>query len=205
MGTTYTDAQDKRLVVLALEYESQRKRVEWKEVARTMRGQHSAQDLEKRLRALKCTYGRDLARLPRCFFSTVTTASPRVKRFHLLAPSQAEMAAHDIFCAVSAADVRQQAGKTDENAGELLPTAVSSVIQMIGSVHQDCVFLDIGAGLGNVAAQFAIQTNARHCLGIEKRPELVSRGVFCLRTHASRMLLLHKVILHQGNVLDMPL
>ncbi|KAF1788510.1 S-adenosyl-L-methionine-dependent methyltransferase [Phytophthora cactorum] len=35
---------------------------------------------------------------------------------------------------------------------------------MIGNVHQDDVFLDISAGLGNVAAQFAIQTNARQCL-----------------------------------------
>ncbi|KAI9996097.1 hypothetical protein PInf_013275 [Phytophthora infestans] len=78
----------------------------------------------------------------------------------------------DIFSNVSAADVRQQAGKTDENAGEMLPAAISSVIQMIGAVHQDDVFLDIGAGLGNVAAQLAIQTIARQCLGIKKRPEI---------------------------------
>ncbi|KAE8997236.1 hypothetical protein PR002_g19090 [Phytophthora rubi] len=37
-GTSFTDTQDKRLVVLALEYESQSKRVVWKEVARAMRG-----------------------------------------------------------------------------------------------------------------------------------------------------------------------
>ncbi|KAG7382645.1 hypothetical protein PHYPSEUDO_004676 [Phytophthora pseudosyringae] len=128
-----------------------------------------------------------------------------MKRSPLLTPSEAERAVRDIFSGVLAADVRQQAGKIDENAGELLPTAVLNVIQIIGNVQQDDVFLDIGAGLGNVAAQFAIQTNARQCLGIEKRPELVSRGVLCLRTHAVRVLLLHKVILHQGNVLDMPL
>ncbi|KAE8978407.1 hypothetical protein PR001_g24853 [Phytophthora rubi] len=201
-GTSFTDTQDKRLVVLALEYESQSKRVVWKEVARAMRGKHSTQALENRLRVLKRTYGRDLARFPRCFFST---ASPQTTNFHLLAPRQAERTVRNVFSGVSAFDVRQQAGKTDENAGELLPAAVSSVIQMIGNVQQDDVFLDVGAGLGNVAAQFAIQTNARQCLGIEKQPELVSRGIFCLRTRASRTLLLHKVILHQGNVLDTPL
>ncbi|EEY55287.1 uncharacterized protein PITG_09214 [Phytophthora infestans T30-4] len=101
MRTNFTDAQDKQIVALALEYESQHKRVEWKEVSRAMR-----------------------------------------------------------------------TGKTDESAGEMLPAAISIVIQMIGAVHQDDVFLDIGAGLGNVAAQFAIQTIARQCLKIKKRPEI---------------------------------
>ncbi|KAG3154465.1 hypothetical protein PI126_g9618 [Phytophthora idaei] len=91
----------------------------------------------------------------------------------------------EIFSSVSPADVRQQAGKTDENAGEMLPAAISSVIKMIGN--------------------FVIQTNARQSLGIEKRPEVVRRGVLCLRPDAARMLLLHKVILSQGDVLDTPL
>ncbi|EEY53467.1 histone methylation protein, putative [Phytophthora infestans T30-4] len=182
MRTSFTDAQDKRIVALALEYESQHKRVEWKEVARAMRSKHSVQAFENRLRALKRTYGRDLSRFP---------------------PS--ESAIRDIFSNVSAADVRQQAGKTDENAGEMLPAAISSVIQMIGAVHRDDVFLKIGAGLGNVAAQFAIQTIARRCLGIEKGPEVFLRGVHCLREHTPRLLLLHKVFLSQGDVLDTPL
>ncbi|KAI9980360.1 hypothetical protein PInf_026268 [Phytophthora infestans] len=138
MRTNFTDAQDKQIVALALEYESQHKRVEWKEVARAMRSKHSVQALENRLRALKRT------------------------------------AIRDIFSNVSVADVRQQAGKTDENAGEMLPAAISSVIQMIEAVHRDDVFLDVGAGLGNVAAQFAVQTIARQCLGIEKQPEVSS-------------------------------
>ncbi|EEY59332.1 uncharacterized protein PITG_11330 [Phytophthora infestans T30-4] len=132
-----------------------------------MRSKHSVQALENRLRALKRTYGRDLSRFP---------------------PS--ESAIRDIFSNVSAADVRQQAGKTKENAGEMLPAAISSVIQMIGAVHRD---------------HFAIQTIARQCLEIEKRPEVFLRGVHCLREHAPRMLLLHKVFLSQGDVLDTPL
>ncbi|GMF56228.1 unnamed protein product [Phytophthora fragariaefolia] len=79
----------------------------------------------------------------------------------LLVPNQAHKAIADIFSWVSAADVRQRAGKRDGNAGEMLPTAISNVVQMIGNVVQDDIFLDIGAGLGNVAAPFVIQTNAR--------------------------------------------
>ncbi|EEY64809.1 uncharacterized protein PITG_15598 [Phytophthora infestans T30-4] len=146
MWTKFTDAEDKRLVVLALEYESQRKRAQWKEVARAMRGKYSAQALESRLRALKRAYGMDISRFPRFFFST-----HRVKRNELSV-------------------------MTDENAGEVLPAAVSKIIEMIGNIRHDDVFLDVGAGLGNVAAQFAVQTKARQCLGIKTRPELVSRG-----------------------------
>ncbi|EEY54676.1 histone methylation protein, putative [Phytophthora infestans T30-4] len=160
MRTNFTDAQDK---------------LEWKEVARAIRSKHSVQALENRLHALKRTYGRDLSRFPPCFFSTSTPTLSHKQHFRLLEPSQAESAIRDIFSSVSAADVRQQAGKTVENAGEMLPAA-SSVIQMIGAVHRDDVFLDIGAGPGNVAAQFAIQTIARQCLGIEKRPECLSQG-----------------------------
>ncbi|EEY62261.1 histone methylation protein, putative [Phytophthora infestans T30-4] len=135
MRTKFTDAEDKRLVVLALEYESQRKRVQWKEVTRAMRGKYSAQALESRL-----------------------------------PPSQAERTICDVF-------------------SEVLPAAVSKIIEMIGNIRHDDVFFDVGAGLGNVAAQYAVQTKARQCLGIEKRPELAQQRFFLL----------------QGNVDDTPL
>lgn len=128
-----------------------------------------------------------------------------MQKFRLLAPSQDHKAIGDIFRGVSAADVRQQTGKRDENTGEMLHSTVSSVIIMIGDVDQDDIFLDIGGGLGNVAAQFATQTNARQYVGIEKRPELVRRGGLCLRSRANQFLLLHKVILCHGDVLETPL
>ncbi|KAG2904339.1 hypothetical protein PC114_g11881 [Phytophthora cactorum] len=84
MRTNFTDAQDKRIVVLALEYESQRKRVEWNEVARTVQGKYSAQSLENRLRVFKRTYGSDLSRFAPCFFSTSTLVPPHKQRLRLL-------------------------------------------------------------------------------------------------------------------------
>ncbi|KAG3024204.1 hypothetical protein PC121_g6319 [Phytophthora cactorum] len=85
-----------------------------------MQGNYSAQSLENRLRALKRTYGRDLSRFPPCIFSTSTPVPPHKQRLRLLAPSQAERTIREIFSSVSAADVCQQAGKTDENAGDML-------------------------------------------------------------------------------------
>ncbi|EEY56926.1 uncharacterized protein PITG_10466 [Phytophthora infestans T30-4] len=105
MRTNFTDAQDKRIVALALEYKSQHKRVELKELARAMRSKHSVQALENRLRALKRTYGRDLSRFPPCFFSTSTPTFSHKQHLRPLEPSQAESAIRDIFSNVSAADV----------------------------------------------------------------------------------------------------
>ncbi|KAG1696263.1 hypothetical protein DVH05_009170 [Phytophthora capsici] len=205
MRTTFLDSEDKQLVGLALEYVSAGKRIDWKELACGMRRKRLPKDLEQRLRALKRTYGNDLARFPPCFFPRPAVMTPILSKIRLLQPSQAERAIQDIYRSVSAAEIRQSAGKTDENAGELLPTAVSSVIQMIGPVNENDIFLDVGAGLGNIAAQFAIQTNANQCLGIEKRAEVARAGLKCVRSNATQLQNLRKVRVLIGDVLDTPL
>ncbi|KAG3216208.1 hypothetical protein PC129_g12920 [Phytophthora cactorum] len=62
------------------------------------------------------------------------------------------------------------------SAGELLPTAVSKLVSAIFSINritQDDTFLDIGCGVGNVLAQFAIETAIGASIEIEVRRELV--------------------------------
>ncbi|OWY96098.1 Histone methylation protein [Phytophthora megakarya] len=157
----------------------------------------------ERLRALKRTYGKDLAAFPRCFFPrAVPAATQRIPTSLLRIPAPLQA---DIYGGVSATEVRQRAGKTDENAGELLPTAVSSIIQMIGDLKASDVFVDVGAGLGNIVAQFALQTGARMCLGFETRPEVAQAGVRCVRENVSRFAHLFKVRVLAGDVLDTPL
>ncbi|EEY62891.1 uncharacterized protein PITG_15327 [Phytophthora infestans T30-4] len=151
MRTNFTDAQDKRIVALALEYKSQHKRVEWKELARAMRSKHSVQALENRLRALKRTYGRDLSRFPPCFFSTSTPTFSHKQHLRPLEPSQAER-------------IKRR-----------------------------------------LRRHFGFRRMSANAREIEKRPEVFLRGVHCLREHAPRLLLLHKVFLSQGDVLDTPL
>ncbi|KAF1788509.1 histone H3-K79 methyltransferase [Phytophthora cactorum] len=87
MRTNFTDAQD-RIIVLALEYESEHKRVEWKEVARAMRGKNSAQALENRLLSSVLTEGP--IEVSTQFFSTSTPLPPHKRRLRLLVPSQAQ-------------------------------------------------------------------------------------------------------------------
>ncbi|KAL3672616.1 hypothetical protein V7S43_001911 [Phytophthora oleae] len=153
MRTNFLDGEDKQLVSLAFEYESAGKRISWNDLASRMRRKRHPRELEQRLRALKRTYGKDIARFPRCLRPRAATADtqpvppPAVRLPTPLQVSQAERAIQDIYSRVSAAEVRQEAGKTDEDAGEVLPTAVSSVIQMIGEVKCEDVFLDVGTGL----------------------------------------------------------
>eukprot|EP00644_Phytophthora_capsici_P019582 jgi/Phyca11/52778/gw1.859.2.1 len=182
MRTNFLNGEDKQLISLAYECESAGKRVSWKDLTSRMRRKRRPGKLEQRLRALKRTYGKAIARFPR-----------------------SEMAVQDIYRSVSAADIRQEAGKTDGNAGEMLPTAVTSILQMIGEVRQEDVFLDVGAGLGHVVAQVALQTNAHRCLGIEKRHDVVSSGARCVRSHVSLFGHLRRGLVLTGDVLDTPL
>ncbi|KAG1691883.1 hypothetical protein DVH05_026044 [Phytophthora capsici] len=208
MRTNFLNGEDKQLISLAYEWEGAGKRISWKDLASRMRRKRRPGELEQRLRALKRTYGKDIARFPRCLRpkSAIQDTQPvKPSTCTPLLASQAEMAVHDIYRSVSAADIRQEAGKTDENAGEMLPTAVTSILQMIGEVQQEDVFLDVGAGLGHVVAQVALQTNAHRCLGIEKRHDVVSAGARCVRSHVSLFGHLRKALVLAGDVLDTPL
>ncbi|ETO76182.1 hypothetical protein F444_08386, partial [Phytophthora nicotianae P1976] len=81
MRTTFTVAQDRKLVQLAVVYERRGTRISWSDVRRRMRtNQHTTTELRMRLHALKRTHGPVLADFPACFFSTgriVNTATPR--------------------------------------------------------------------------------------------------------------------------------
>ncbi|KAL3668655.1 hypothetical protein V7S43_005954 [Phytophthora oleae] len=129
MRTEFLDGEDKQLFSLALEYELAGKRISWNDLARRMRGKRRPRELEQRLRALKRTYGKCLTRFPRCFFPKAATAAnqpgmpPAVPRSTPLHASRAERAIQEIYSSISAAEVRQQADKTDENAGKKIQSA----------------------------------------------------------------------------------
>ncbi|OWZ09282.1 Histone methylation protein [Phytophthora megakarya] len=150
MRTDFLDGGDKQLVALALEYANAEKRIAWNDLAGRMRRKRQPQELEQRLRALKRTYGKDITRfppylLPKVAKRDIPPVTPPV--LTPLQPVQAETAIQDIYRYVSAADVRQQAGKIDENSGEVMPAAVSRIIRMFGEITQGDIFLDVGAGL----------------------------------------------------------
>ncbi|GMF42771.1 unnamed protein product [Phytophthora fragariaefolia] len=79
-----------------------------------------------------------------------------------------------IFASVNRNDVRQQAGKRHLNAGEILPSGVTALIEALGGVCPQDTFLDVGCGIGNVVVQFALRTAAQKCYGIEVRSEVLA-------------------------------
>ncbi|OWZ19325.1 Histone methylation protein [Phytophthora megakarya] len=91
-----------------------------------------------------------------------------------------------IFGSVRASEVRQQAGRTHCNTGEILPLGVAAVIDAFGGLGTDNVFLDVGAGIGNVLAQVALTTNARACLSVEIRQDLCEMIYRCFQRHTSQ-------------------
>ncbi|KAG1705769.1 hypothetical protein DVH05_003519 [Phytophthora capsici] len=86
-----------------------------------------------------------------------------------------------------------------ENAGELLPQAVNQVLNVIGTVEAEDIFLDIGCGIGNIVTQFALQTRAQLCVGIEIRSDLCILGYKSINGHSSVESLLKKVLIRNGD------
>lgn len=152
MRTTFSDKEDKKLVVLTLEYECQSARVAWNNAACKMPRNRPPQQLEMRLHA----------------------------RFRLLVPNEAEKLSATSLVVLRQPMCGNRPKKTEENAGELLLTAVSGIIEIVGQVKCDDIFLDVSAGQGNVATQFALQTSAHQCPSIKKRKDLARRGLECL-------------------------
>ncbi|GMF45772.1 unnamed protein product [Phytophthora fragariaefolia] len=90
----------------------------------------------------------------------------------LLTAYDAARAVETIFYSVTRSAVIYPAASPSLNVGELLPSGVSSLIAAIGTLkmidHQD-VFLDVGCGIGNVLAQFALEARVCMSIGIEVR------------------------------------
>ncbi|ETO71045.1 hypothetical protein F444_12544, partial [Phytophthora nicotianae P1976] len=64
-----------------------------------------------------------------------------------------------------------------EQAAEAVNAIFSSISAYdVRPLDEEDVFLDVGAGVGNILAQVALTTDARLCVGIEFRRDLVSLG-----------------------------
>ncbi|GMF59054.1 unnamed protein product [Phytophthora fragariaefolia] len=90
-----------------------------------------------------------------------------------------------IYVSVNRNDVRQQAGKRHLNAGEKTKSGVTALIEALGGVWPQDTFLDVGSGIGNVVVQFALQTAAQKCYGIEVRSEVLTCGGRLISGNAS--------------------
>jgi hypothetical protein len=135
--------------------------------------------------------------------STATACNLTAEILHN--PWQAAKAINSVFGGISAHDVRQRAGRTYGNAGEVLPSGVTRILEAVGPLGEDDVFLDVGAGVGNIVAQVALATNAKRCIGVELRKDLVALGQCCIQQHIKHQPLLGEVLLKQADVRDVSL
>ncbi|KAG7379967.1 hypothetical protein PHYPSEUDO_007911 [Phytophthora pseudosyringae] len=94
-------------------------------------------------------------------------ASSRIN--YLCAHDEAARKMAVIFGDVNARDVHQQAGRMHDTAGEILPGGIAAMIEAIGFLKEDGVFIYVRAGIGNVLAQVALYTNVGACVGVELR------------------------------------
>ncbi|KAE9264306.1 hypothetical protein PF008_g32148, partial [Phytophthora fragariae] len=108
----------------------------------------------------------------------------------LRSPRRAAEAVNSILGGISARDVRQQAGRTYANAGEVLPSGVARILDAVGPLGEDDIFLDVGASVGNIVAQVALATDAKKCIGVELRKDLVALGQCCVQQHLKHQPLL---------------
>lgn len=99
----------------------------------------------------------------------------------------------EVFSDIKARGIRQESGGTQNNAGEMFPTGVTAMLFQMGPLGNHDVFLDIGAGIGNVLAQVALTTKVGKCIGVEVRYDLCSLPVQHIRRHAVTYPLLRKV------------
>ncbi|POM62051.1 hypothetical protein PHPALM_28836 [Phytophthora palmivora] len=200
MATSFTFEDDKELVQQARTYVDAGTRIAWANVAQRMqRTGHNAKSLQERLRTLKKAWGNDIRRFPPSFYAQVRrprgrppavtrqlrlgAATPKRQRTDTgdpapLRSSGIYLPAATIFADVPREMVVQGTNKNPHRyAGELMPCGISSLIRELGELGNSDIFLDIGAGVGNVVVQVALGTNVNKAIGIEVCCDLYEVGV----------------------------
>ena len=184
MKTTFTDEDDRELVQLAVKYAKKNEKIKWSEVAKKMRhSKHTKRELRSRLDTLKQRCGLDVTKFPSRFF---TTLARKVKRRaqdkerlvrKILTPlndaTQVYTVLEETYGNVSKQEINHSGKSHHENAGELSALSVTEMIRSVGPITRDDVFLDVGSGIGNIVAQFAMETSVGRSIGIEIRKDLV--------------------------------
>ncbi|KAG2814354.1 hypothetical protein PC113_g9942 [Phytophthora cactorum] len=107
-----------------------------------------------------------------------------------------------VFSDITARDIRQDAGRTQNNAGELLPPGVAAMIKALGPLSKHDIYLVVDTGIGNVLAQVALTTCISKCIGVEVRPELCALGAQHIQRHADSFPFLRKVVMKAADVRD---
>ncbi|KAG1694315.1 hypothetical protein DVH05_021667 [Phytophthora capsici] len=124
------------------------------------------------------------------------------KSDQLLTVFDAKRVLASIFSDVTANDIRQKAGMTQNNAGELLPAGVAQMLEAMEPLDERDIFLDVGSGIGNVLVQVALTTKVNKCIGVEVRDELCAIATHRISRNIKTYPLLQKVTVKAADVRD---
>jgi Histone methylation protein DOT1 len=105
----------------------------------------------------------------------------------------------EMFQSIQSADVRQQSGRPEQNMGEVSMVGVTALLCAL-DVGADDVFLDVGAGIGNVLAQVALQSRACKVIGIEVRETAVSMAMCMIGRAALQYSQLWRINMLAGDI-----
>lgn len=104
-----------------------------------------------------------------------------------------------MFADVSRKDIHQKTGQRDLNMGEISMVGLTKLVASL-CIRDDDVFLDVGAGVGNVVSQLALQSPAKKVIGIEIRRAIVMRSKLILSASVQRHPELAKVTMIHGDI-----
>lgn len=90
--------------------------------------------------------------------------------------------------------ILQPAKAVHSNVGEITPKGMSKLIASLSSITEEDIFVDIGAGVGNVVVQIALETPASTCIALEMRADVLKEGRRLIANHESRYPALDKII-----------
>ncbi|ETO84110.1 hypothetical protein F444_01951 [Phytophthora nicotianae P1976] len=88
------------------------------------------------------------------------------------------------------------------NAGELMPDGINSLLDEIGSIDEHDLFLDIGAGVGNVVAHVALRTRVLKAICIELCEDICRAGVSMMMSSSHSGLFSRRTEMICKNVAD---
>jgi 16S rRNA A1518/A1519 N6-dimethyltransferase RsmA/KsgA/DIM1 with predicted DNA glycosylase/AP lyase activity len=107
-----------------------------------------------------------------------------------------------LFHAVSKAEIRQKAGETELNCGEIQSTGLTKVLAECRVTDED-VFVDVGSGIGNVISQVVLQCPVRLCIGVEIQARCVELSKRIIAQNALKYSRLRRLMLWNADVKDL--
>jgi len=104
-----------------------------------------------------------------------------------------------MFQSIPRSEIRHKSSHPELNMGEVSMVGVTALLRAL-DIQKEDVFLDIGAGIGNVLAQVALQSCANKVLGIEVRERAALLAWRVIGESALRHLQFQKITMLMGDI-----